>query len=655
MRRTSPSPRSLLSIKAIAGAGGTGAETTFAVLLLLLLWTLLPHTVRARGLSMSNTSAEMEHYWPTVFPDAPGLDDQAPYSGWKTHVASQPEEAVVLVRRQLPGGGAACVTGLVVRCDGFVLVPKLLRDAAFQKETVEVVVAHADGLAPKETAVARAMAHPYVLSTLGYALLKINDYHVPGLPLLDAGSVVPGEKVRVLTAVPEGAEGVAPTGFQVAAQTATVGTRTAQRDEYELAGRESDAPLPVGAVVVDAESGGAVGMVTGGSAAAPVFTTFARLHAIVAEVAIAPDRTAVRLGNRNSPAPIPPEMVWIPGGPTRLSGAAGYRHQRAYGTDVVCTPGFYANAYPITNGQYRTWLATTDKRSIHAIPAGWPPLELQEPQLRSDLPACGMSFEDADAYAVEHGVRLLTEAEWYHARRVTKIEWAQAADDRLNQMSLQIFQVFQARNARTVQATMDAAKKVESRHPNATTIRALPPDDGSDFSNLYQGIAALNRSEMRFWRSPHPFGLYPDDVSVYGLHEVVSNPREILQGNRYLLPIGEKPAPAEMDPVFTIFDWTSTGVLDPDGEREFYRQCFLLLAWHNEWEYRGVGFNTGATGGNGWATTWLAFVNLTMHSGRAEATGSFTYGHVGETPVSEAGWYSTQITTQAPPTFRCAR
>jgi formylglycine-generating enzyme required for sulfatase activity len=76
----------------------------------------------------------------------------------------------------------------------------------------------------------------------------------------------------------------------------------------------------------------------------------------------------------------------------------------------VYVDAFEMGVYPVTRAQYAAFLEATG----HAAPREWLAAEFT----RDDLPVCGVSWEDANAYGAWTGNgRLPTEAEWEHAAR----------------------------------------------------------------------------------------------------------------------------------------------------------------------------------------------------------------------------------------------
>jgi hypothetical protein len=86
----------------------------------------------------------------------------------------------------------------VIRCDGFILVPRAVRDTAKEGGTVSVALTAVEGgekaaVVPMVTVTARA--HPRTNAALPHALIKTNGSHVRSLPLLNSTTVTAGKLV----------------------------------------------------------------------------------------------------------------------------------------------------------------------------------------------------------------------------------------------------------------------------------------------------------------------------------------------------------------------------------------------------------------------------------------------------------------------------
>ena len=210
---------------------------------------------------------------------AASLDKDEGYAGWTQHIGT-PDEAVCHARVTVFDGSLQGVTregsGVVVRCDGFVLLPEALfgPDRALQKTARVSLLFRASGGAggpfPKEPLSPYGPPRYHSAKT-DYVLVKVTGHHFKGLHLLDARNFHPDMPVKVVWAqMPEvgkeaDAKVTVPSSVPVAKScAATTGGRVAGSvPHYALtfADKEGDLP-PLGAVVLEPESKGVLGMVT---------------------------------------------------------------------------------------------------------------------------------------------------------------------------------------------------------------------------------------------------------------------------------------------------------------------------------------------------------------------------------------------------------
>ena len=359
------------------------------------------------------------------------LADRAPYNNWKHHTGA-PKDCVVLVRATDASGSATTFSGIVVRCDGFVLVPKGVY-AAFDSHAPLSVAP-----APTATESGDILTAPLLLagrlhsgsdSRVDYGMVKINGHHLRCLRPLTARVLQPGMAVRIVGAVPNPRDPAhclvrswdAKVGTSLVDPGSTTGAHWSLSDlKATIDAADSPATPVLGAAVIDPESGAVVGMITQ-AGAAPVFSSWAHLGDIVSEVGIAPSRASVKRSlDEHAPARIAGtgvltghwrkgEMVRIPGGPVLLSGKLAFEYRSAYHTDIACTPDFYLDVYPVSLDEYRAWLLAHPNQPS---PRSWLPNERQNPERRPDLPATGMASREAASFAADRDVRLVTEVEW---------------------------------------------------------------------------------------------------------------------------------------------------------------------------------------------------------------------------------------------------
>ncbi|MES2460108.1 MAG: SUMF1/EgtB/PvdO family nonheme iron enzyme [Armatimonadota bacterium] len=493
------------------------------------------------------------------------LESVAPFSRWKHHTAQKPEEALVRVRfTPAEGGTATFATGLVVRCDGFILVPYSVSELARSGGVLSTTLTGTEGgesADAKGAVTVGARVNRNNNAAVPYALIKTDGYHARSLPLLQGANVAPGTSVRVLWLA--SVAGAAGTGVPV--WTGAVGPVTRNKDTFSLAATgENSPPFPSGAIVVDAESGAAVGMVTvgGGVGTPPEFTTFARLNVITGDVGLAPDRSAVRLGDRAGALPQgSPEMVWVPGGPVALDGKAGADFQRDFGTTTACTPGFYIAVQPVTNGEYSTWL----RGSGRPLPFGWTDQDTTAPRRRPDRPACGMFLDEAIRFASSRGSRLPTEVEWRRAAYTRDTAWVEemsataAREDRVVRdliTSLHSRHFFATGRASQAADLIYGPRSRDGKKVGPGRVIPVTPELAQVVMEIHQVLAEIPRHSWR-WGQVGPIDSFRQDRSVFGVRNVLTNAPELVNSRLHEANYAPKRYPATDDPDLTQYVWSS--------------------------------------------------------------------------------------------------
>ncbi len=490
-----------------------------------------------------------------------GPAGREPYARWKNHTGSAPEAAVcVTVQITHPETGKTEVrrgSGFVVRCDGFVMVPRTLvalaPGAGVKDQKNVLTFAAADGPIPPP----QVAAYPrYVRKDCDFVLLKVNGHHFKGLSLLHPQNVREGAAVSLVYARPRQDN---PAEVETVTLAATVGAAEPDSDHVSLTfpaaapGVTAAAPLvPAGAVVVDAASGYALGIVA--EAGAARFTTFAQFHNISNVVGLRPTPNAP-LADAAAPDGAAPDasrdgMVWVPGGPMALTYDDYAEFAIVYsGRPVVCTPGFWIDRVEVTNGDYREFLIATNYKRL---PNGWTKSELTQPTWDATYPVNGVDPQDAAAYALWRGKRLVTPTEWLWATQGAGGPWLE--------------RLFEARRVLDVLLARSGQEEEIERRLALEDLKRRGIPAGDNFSvetiAMKEILAERERVIQEFtlqFGDPTrlmPAGWREEDHSDFGVQDVAMNVPEILQPNYAQGPkasshvgVGNKPFAALYDPI----------------------------------------------------------------------------------------------------------
>lgn len=486
-----------------------------------------------------------------------GIVNREPYVRWKKHTGAA-AEAVVSVAVQIthPQTGKTEIrtgSGFVVRCDGFVMVPRALvalaEGAGVKDQRNVLTFAAADGPLPSP----QTVRYPrFAHKELDFALVKVIGYHLPGLPMLHPQNVREGMAVKIVYARPKKDK---PEEAEAVSVDAAVGAVETDGIHFALSYPASASAAPAvlpGAVVTDAASGYAVGIVPGGAdegappATAARFTTFAQFHNVSNVVGLRVDARSPAFNEATAPGTNQEGMVWVPGGPVELTKLLAYDNALLYGgPPVACTPGFWIDTTAVTNEDYREFLVATKHPRL---PFGWTKANLTGLTWESAYPANGMATRDAAAYAVWRGKRLVTPVEWIRASEGAGGPWL-----------LQMWHAYQQLRSTLAQLMQESDLQIQITRADLKRRGLLDKLGVVEIDDNYFRRAHQAVIQNFVARYGDPFRVMPagwraEDHSVLGVKDVAMNVQEILQPNyeRGAIEGAPKLLPPFYDPVWAM-------------------------------------------------------------------------------------------------------
>ena len=231
----------------------------------------------------------------------------------------------------------------------------------------------------------------------------------------------------------------------------------------------------------------------------------------------------------------------VPGGPTRLSGALATDYRFYYGTDVVCMPDFFIDAFPVTIGAYRDWIS---RSPAPRQPRAWlENSEIRTRQRNPDLPVSGIIPDDGLRYAAGHDKRVPTPVEWARAGVGAKTKWMAdltrvwaGISEAQNKIALiksaSLPQILRDKNTNARNAARQSGRIPTNMSDTITMVASPEPTLDRLSKNQMQIYIEYWAKKPRWFPYQHsPVGFYPDDVSKWGVHEVVGNTPEMCQPN----------------------------------------------------------------------------------------------------------------------------
>jgi hypothetical protein len=319
--------------------------------------------------------------------------------------------------------------GLIIRCDGFVLVPSALFNTSLEvagsKEEasgLQITIVVRPGMAGEKRFPAKRPR--FERAGMGYTVAKIDNWHGMSFTTETPASMPSGESVGVYWSEWDTA------GLKwlpVKQAGAKLGVAAADEDDRKPGRRPFFEPIervPVGSVIIS-KTGRAIGIVASNSAEKGVeeFAGFDTLHlATNCVVPETPERSAdepeANGGARGSRVPETP-TVKVQGGPLILPGSVVQAQPDMEGAKFACVPSFEIDKYEVTNRQYLAFwesLPAARKSELwfqsHFWPAAWAKRGAPFPEEIAEFPVVGVPTTGAEAFARSQGKRLPTPYEW---------------------------------------------------------------------------------------------------------------------------------------------------------------------------------------------------------------------------------------------------
>jgi hypothetical protein len=531
-------------------------------------WSLVLITLLAAGLARAQDAPPEENkplplpekvdYAATMRPP-PGIVTEEPYVSWTKH-RGKIEEGIARIEARFPDGRVRATTGLSVRCDGLILAPVWVREAIKEKAVVTVAPGEVENEVPKvPLPIAGRFYHN--IPRVEYTILKVNGHHIPCVPLLESKNVEKGTRVRLYRAVPGegGTCGVTWTPAKIGG--AVENPEAGRYDRYSLV--PADRPLakddaPEGALVVDEATGGVLGVVLDVPGAGVVFTTFIYFYDFTGEIGLLPTRAALKehtgqsqhmsVAQINGLMPGKPSRgwQWVPGGAVRLTGFTLDHYRRNFRADTVCLPGFFLMTRPVTRKQYIDWAT--------ALPNDQRPKGLDapgDPNLYPNWPQSLSRIDAALRYAADQGGRLPTELEWRRASITRNWDWAYSRlelwDSTLRQMitfinhSVTNTSLFQLNNWFRDGLLSNVSFFGEPITHSAAAQKGLV---GSNLDNRFSNEISWHPCDVDLRAG--------EDVSVFGISNVLMNNEEYVLSTPSILGVAHKPFAARIDPLISV-------------------------------------------------------------------------------------------------------
>lgn len=359
------------------------------------------------------------------------------------------EEALVGVEVTHSAEGIATVTrrgnGYVLRCDGFVLIPTVLlraprspqRNSPYRSRII--ITLHPGTEQEKRVATALPRVES---SRINYAVVKLSEVHTAAVKTLRPDTLQPGDGLEIVWRNwNETAQRFGPV------QKHKVSLKSApdlsDNGASELALETVPPGVLTGAAIIGPEEM-VVGMVTSAGQSYK-FTSLVALNSVTncitaqsvpdaifeqrkaalaerlpsVETAASPDVEVSREEKAEAAPPRAPGMVFVSGGPVRLSPTLVASQRDMGNASTACVAPFLIDKYEVTNQQYLAFwesLPESKRRNVRIrealFPLSWADNPPYFPRDLEEKPVLGVTYQGANEYARWAGKRLPTPYEW---------------------------------------------------------------------------------------------------------------------------------------------------------------------------------------------------------------------------------------------------
>ena len=463
---------------------------------------------------------------------------------WQTHRGT-PEECVALIQVRTPEG-LQSFNALVVRCDGFLMAPQAVWDALKERLPVEVRVTQAEG-EPSVGPFPILARNPHKSRLRDYHFVKVNDHHLRCLPALASWNLAKGTPLRVVwaTLADDGKTLIIKSVPATCEQPPT--DRALNDCGLSFPPGQRPTRVPNGAVVIDAQSQAAVGMIPDGNQPTS-FATTRHFGDLCADVALAPTRDAA-LG-KDPTQTAGSTMVKVPGGPVIYDNK---EFVATYRTAIACTPDFYCDKYLVT---IEDWQGFLDFRRDRPWPEGWDKRNRNNPPTNyPKLPILDATAGDMQDFAAWRNKRLITAVEWVRAAQTSRFDWLERVEREATALQAELQRAQTAFQEATLNRVafleqQFSVRAVGGRPPRGeTTVEGSMGDITADYIKI---LRQIQKDHAAFLGSlpgqPCAVGSRAEDHSDWGIFDINLNAPEACLGWGKNFGFTPKQLPAGQDP-----------------------------------------------------------------------------------------------------------